>query len=437
MPRLAPLTSALSSPSLSSSEASLSSSLHRCSRRMTSPAAAAAGERAGAVDAAVDAAAAAARRNEFRGRQDAPELGGRLVQWYPGHIAKAERRLKEALGKVDVVLEVLDARAPIASTHPMLGAWCSNSPNAASNAGFFIGSDGASSSPSASSSSSQPQQTGKPRILVLNRCDQVSAADRKEWDRFFRENVTGGVAPIWTDGEKGTGVALLKRAALAAAARANAGRARRGLAPRPARAVVVGLPNVGKSALINRLLGRRVAPSAPRPGVTRDLRWCRLRGAAGAAALAASNAANAAGAPTAAPSLDLLDAPGVVPPSLGDQRAAARLAACNDIGQAAYLESAVAAELVETLLALPSGRGVAAVAVLGARLRVPEAQWETAEDFLSVAASLLYRGDVEQAGARVLKDYRSGALGAVALEDAGEWGERFRSRRKGGGAGSK
>ena len=136
----------------------------------------------------------------------------------------------------------------------------------------------------------------------------------------------------------------------------------------------------------------------------------------------------AAGAPSATFSLDLLDAPGVVPPSLGDQRAAARLAACNDIGQAAYLESAVAAELIETLLALPSGRGRAAVDVLGTRLRVADAQWETAEDFLSVAASQLYRGDVEQAGARVLKDYRNGALGAVALEDAGEWAERFRSR---------
>lgn len=186
---------------------------------------------------------------------------------------------------------------------------------------------------------------------------------------------------------------------------------------------------MGKSALINRLLGRRVAPSAPRPGVTRDLKWCRLRDAAGAAALAASNAANAPGAPAATFSLDLLDAPGVVPPSLGDQRAAARLAACNDIGQAAYLESAVAAELIDTLMALPSGRGQAAIDLLGSRLRVPEAQWETAEDFLSVAASLLYRGDVEQAGARVLKDYRNGALGAVALEDAREWGERFRRRR--------
>jgi len=108
----------------------------------------------------------------------------------------------------------------------------------------------------------------------------------------------------------------------------NARRLEKGLRPRPVRAAVVGFPNVGKSALINRLIGRAQCQSAQRPGVTRHLQWVSL-GAEGA--------------------LMLLDAPGVLPMRLADQAAAVRLAICNDIGEASYTTSLVAAQFVEQL----------------------------------------------------------------------------------------
>jgi len=283
-----------------------------------------------------------------------------------------------------VVIEVRDARCPAASAHPGLAGW--------------VG-------------------PARPRLLVLNRVDQIAPADRDAWDAALR---AGGEVPLWTDGAGGAGVGRLRAAAAAAAAAANARRAGRGLAPRPARAAVVGMPNVGKSALINRLLGRRIADSAPRPGVTRDLRWCRVRAAKGGGAVA-----------PAVTALDLLDAPGVLPPSLADQAAAARLAACNDIGGAAYLDSCVAADLVDTLAGLKSPAAVAALERLAGLARVPDllpallaaasaspVALRIGDDFVRGVADALFQGDGERAGARVLKHYRAGALGAVCLEDA-------------------
>ena len=108
---------------------------------------------------------------------------------------------------------------------------------------------------------------------------------------------------------QGTGVPELKKAIMRAGEKVNARRKRRGINPRPVRAAILGYPNVGKSALINRLTKSKACASAPRPGVTRNLRWVRVGG-----------------------DLDLLDSPGVLPGRLADQTAANRLAMANDIG---------------------------------------------------------------------------------------------------------
>ena len=175
----------------------------------------------------------------------------------------------------------------------------------------------------------------------------------------------------------------------------NERRREKGLRPRPVRAAVVGFPNVGKSALINRLIGRAQCASAGRPGVTRHLQWVSL-GAEGA--------------------IMLLDAPGVLPMRLADQAAAVRLAICNDIGEASYTTSLVAAQFVELLRANTTPSTVAKrMAALEARYRVsPEGL--TGEAYVVALAERDGDGDEERAGRRLLKDYQEGRLGNFCLE---------------------
>ncbi|KAG7669892.1 hypothetical protein Ndes2526B_g06259 [Nannochloris sp. 'desiccata'] len=276
-----------------------------------------------------------------------------MVQWYPGHIAKAERALKEQLKAVDIVLEVRDGRIPMSTRHPQIPSW--------------IGS--------------------KPRVLVLNRRDMVSDASAKAWTQFFTSR---GHGVIWTNAHRGEGVSGLVQQALSVSESMNEKRLKRGLRPRPVRAVVVGFPNVGKSALINRLLGRRMADSAPRPGVTRVLRWMRIGG-----------------------ELDLLDAPGIIPMSFKDQLAAQRLAMCNDIGEASYVASAVAAALLSTMKKLPEGATI--MKKVEARYGV-SFKGITEEEFVHKVGDRMFNNEPERAGQRILKDFRALVFGKVCLE---------------------
>ena len=179
------------------------------------------------------------------------------IQWYPGHIAKAEQQLNQHLNKVDLVIEVRDARIPMATGHPHLQRWIK----------------------------------GKQHLLVINRRDMVSTQARQAWDEWFRNQ---GQTPWWCDAKAGTGVKQVQQAAIRAGDQLNERRRKRGMRPRPVRALTLGFPNVGKSALINRLVRQKVVDSARRAGVTRTLRWVRL-----------------------GQSLDLLDAPGCAAAAAG------------------------------------------------------------------------------------------------------------------------
>ncbi|NES68398.1 MAG: ribosome biogenesis GTPase YlqF [Okeania sp. SIO2D1] len=271
------------------------------------------------------------------------------IQWYPGHIAKAEKQLKEHLKRVDVALEVLDARIPFASQHPQVQTWLGE----------------------------------KPRVLVINRVDTISGEIKKLWQEWFE---LSGEKPYFTNAQKGWGVKALTKAAQGVGEKVNRRRTKRGMRPRPVRAVVIGLPNVGKSALINRLVGRKAVASARRAGVTRQLNWVRV-----------------------SDQIEMLDAPGVIPWRLENQEDAIKLAICDDIGEAAYDNQRVATALVEILCHLNFAYA------LESRYQISVDDL-TAETYLHQLAKLRYKKDVERTARQLLNDYRTGLLGAIPLD---------------------
>lgn len=278
------------------------------------------------------------------------------IQWYPGHIAKAERQLTEQLKKVDVVLEVRDARIPLATQHPQMAQWIGN----------------------------------KGRVLVLNRVDMIQPSMHQAWLSWFREQ---GEEPYFTNANQGQGVSAIAKAAQVVGDQINQRRRDRGMLPRPVRAVVIGFPNVGKSALINRLLNRRVVDSARRPGVTRQLRWIRI-----------------------SDQIELLDAPGVLPSKLTNQNAALKLAICDDIGDAAYDTQRIAAAFVDILKQLaPAATHLGVLETLTQRYGLDPSNL-TGESYIEALAEQKYQGDIERSVRQILNDFRKGILGPIALE---------------------
>lgn len=376
-----------------------------------------------------------------------------VVQWYPGHIAKAERQLKETFKAVDVVIEVRDARIAKATSHPMVGAWCA----------------------------------GRPRLVVLTHIDQVPSASLKAWKMAYeslgaehpdqanvldgqilnqarqaaRERAkyslpqqpnkkksgsvpsTTGVAPVqdvlFVNAKMGAGVPALTRAIFRAGSHVQERRLRRGLKERPLRVGIIGYPNVGKSALINRLLGRKRAKTANTPGVTRSLQWIRVRNSADRADGSTTSAGGAR-------EFELLDSPGIIPATLVDQSDATLLAACNCIGEAAYDNQAVASYLCEWLLGvyrLGYGRLAAPEWRKQAKIRYgfdpmsevpteesmmpnfddfdddkPLTRRRTGEDMLHEVADRTCQGDPEDAARKILQDFRHRRMGAVCLQIA-------------------
>ena len=264
--------------------------------------------------------------------------------------------MREQLKLVDVVLEVRDARIPLSTHHPQVTQW--------------VGS--------------------KKRILVVNRLDMILPQAQQLWLKWFRAQ---GEEPYFANAQAGVGVLAIAQAALKAGVEINQRRQNRGMLPRAVRAVVIGFPNVGKSALINRLLKRRVVESAARPGVTRQLRWIRI-----------------------SEQLELLDAPGIIPAKLGDQLAALKLAICDDIGDASYDNQRVAATLVDLLKQLETkAANLLPENPLQSRYKLDPTSF-TSEDYLHALAEHRNQGDIERTARHLLTDFRKGLLGAIPLE---------------------
>ncbi|MCS7030241.1 MAG: ribosome biogenesis GTPase YlqF [Gloeomargarita sp. SKYG116] len=274
------------------------------------------------------------------------------LQWYPGHMARAVKALNEHLQRVDVVIEVRDARIPASSTHPLL------------------------------------QQLAANGLVVLNRRDQIPALIGKQWLQVLS---TPERPAILTDARCGQGLGQLRRALAQVGEQVNQRRQRRGMLPRAVRVAVVGCPNVGKSALINRLLGRRVTPSAAKAGVTRQCQWVRIGS-----------------------DLELLDTPGILPPRLDDQQAAVHLAICDDISEAVYDPYLIALALLERLWQLPPSARTPPDSLQQRYHLDPQAH--TPASYLAALAEQKCRGDLHRSAQMVLQDFRHGVLGQIALE---------------------
>ena len=187
------------------------------------------------------------------------------IQWYPGHMTKTRRQIEADLKLVDAVCEIVDARIPMSSRNPDIDAICG----------------------------------GKPRILVLNRMDLADPEATKMWAAFFRDK---GMSVIATDCKSRRGISDFNPAARRACAEKLERDAKRGM-NRPLRVMVVGIPNVGKSTLINQISGRKGAKAENRPGVTRGKQWV-----------------------TVDAGLQLLDTPGILWPKFEDPRVGMMLA---------------------------------------------------------------------------------------------------------------
>ena len=276
------------------------------------------------------------------------------LQWYPGHMRKAERLVKENLKLVDVVVELLDARIPLSSANPVLREIVDD----------------------------------KPRVIVLNKADLADEAATRAWVKYFAEQELVAV-PV--DAVKGRGVKELVQAIAKCAKPKTDKLVQHGAKARAARCMILGIPNVGKSSLINRLSGGSKTKVENRPGVTRAKQWIRL------------------GA-----QLELLDMPGILWPKFEDQQAALHLAFTGAINDNVYDVASVVLLLLNTLREEYPADLVARYRLEG---DLPSGT-ELLEEIGRRRGCLRAGGkiDYEKAEQIVLTDFRSGRLGRVTLD---------------------
>lgn len=273
------------------------------------------------------------------------------IHWYPGHIAKAEKKLKELINLVDVVIEVLDARIPESSVYPDIKK--------------LLGE--------------------KPRLIVLNKADLSDEKELKEWTKYYQEQT--GFPVIASCASKNNDISTIINKVIELAKPRIDKLVAKGLLPRPARVVVVGMPNVGKSSIINKLIKKGKTKVGAKAGVTRQQQWVRVN-----------------------PKIDLLDTPGIIPLKQEDQIKAGKLAMVNSVSENAYENEEVAQELLDILKA-----------------KYPDSlrEYYKLENDFSLEAVAFSRNwiiknqqaDITRASIMVLTDFRSGRIGKFILDD--------------------
>lgn len=272
------------------------------------------------------------------------------IHWYPGHIAKAEKKLKEQLSLVDAVIEVIDARLPFSSSYD--------------NITRLLGE--------------------KPRLILLNKADLTNPDELKFFIKILEEK--SGFPVLKSDAKNSKDLNFIVRKAVELSEPRIQALMKKGLLRRPARVMVVGMPNVGKSSIINKLTKSSKTKIGAKAGVTRQQQWVRIN-----------------------PQLDLLDTPGIIPMKQEDQIRAKKLAFVNAVSENAYSNEIVAKELLILLEAKYSK----------AVKDFYKVEIISLDDIAKSRNWIISGGnpDIERTAVYVLRDFRDGKIGKFILDD--------------------
>ena len=274
------------------------------------------------------------------------------IHWYPGHIAKAEKKLKEQVKIVDVVIEVLDARIPLSSMYPDI----------------------------------EKLLRDKPRLILLNKSDLANFEQTKKWQLIIKEKTNCSVIPTSANDNKDLSKILNKIIELGQPK--IIALVKKGLLPRAVRVMVVGMPNVGKSSIINKLIKKTKTKTGSKAGVTRDQQWVRIN-----------------------PKVDLLDTPGIIPLKQEDQDKAYKLAFVDSIGENAYDVEAVAQIFIRDVEKVYPN-------LIKEYYKLDENE-EVTIDSVALKRNWLVSGgkpDSKRAAQNILNDFRAGRLGKLTLD---------------------
>ena len=280
------------------------------------------------------------------------------VQWFPGHMAKTRRLIKESLPLVDAVTELLDARIPYSSRNPELDELTQK----------------------------------KPRIVLLNKCDMADDNITRQWVEYFRSQ---GQYALPVDCRTGKGLnkyGELVREVLKGTIKKNEDR---GMPGKPLRMMVVGIPNTGKSSFINRMAGKNRAKVADKPGVTRSNQWFAIGGG-----------------------IELLDTPGVLWPKFDDPEVGDRLSFIGSVKDEVTDIETMAVRLIEVLVSGYEDKLTGRFKLKNIDDIHSVMAWEILEEIARERGMLIRGGEVntERASVMLLDEYRGGKMGKISFE---------------------
>lgn len=278
-----------------------------------------------------------------------------VVQWFPGHMAKTRRLIKESLSMVDCVTEILDARIPLASRNPEI----------------------------------EEITSSKPRIILLNKCDMADEKVTADWIKYFKARGSEAIAVDCRSGKGLNAYQPLVRKVLADKIKANNDK---GMVGKSLRVMVVGIPNTGKSSFINKMAGRVRAKVADRPGVTTSNQWFNIGNG-----------------------IELLDTPGVLWPKFDDPLVGDKLAFIGSVKDAVLDIETMAIRLIDTLRDGYPERLAERYKISDFE---DLESWEILELIGRKRGMLISGGEVntERASVMLLDEYRGGKLGRLSME---------------------